>query len=50
MAFWDGDIFSKAFAGALVHMTVTSGKATRDMTVLLQKLCKKCPHPEKLQS
>ena len=39
VVFRDGDNFCKAFAGA-----------TRDMTysrVLLQKLCKNCPHPEK---
>ena len=45
MAFLDGDNFSKAFAGALVNMSY------QDMTnslVLLQKLCKNCPHPEKL--
>ena len=47
---------SNNFAINLIHRhepQYSRGEATRDMTnslVLLQKLCKNCPHPEKLQS
>ena len=41
MAFRDGDNFCKAFEGATSDMT--------NSLVLLQKLCKNCPHPKKLQ-
>jgi hypothetical protein len=51
VVFWDGDNFCKAFAGAQVYIShITNGKAMSDTTyarVLLQKLCKNCPHPEK---
>ena len=48
--FWMGTIFAKLLQEHSWICHITCGFATRDMTnslVLLQKLCKNCPHPEK---
>ena len=48
-----GTIFAKLLQEHSWICHITCGFATRDMTnslVLLQKLCKNCPHPEKLHS
>ena len=37
VVFLDGDNFCKAFAGAQVNLSYSQ--------MLLQKLCKNCPHP-----
>ena len=58
LAIWEwlfgtGTIFAKLLQEHSWICHITRGFATRDMTnslVLLQKLCKNCPHPEKLQS
>ena len=45
-----GTIFAKLLQEHKWICYITSGEATSDMTysrVLLQKLCKNCPHPEK---
>ena len=45
-----GTIFAKLLQEHKWICHITSGEATSDMTysrVLLQKLCKNCPHPEK---
>ena len=58
LAIWEwlfgmGTIFAKLLQEHSWICHITCGFATRDMTnslVLLQKLCKNCPHPEKLHS